>query len=70
MNLIEILNKLEMVEKIKNDFLNIQSSPKNLYLKTINLKEEGINKKLNNNFISSDDIQSKVIEMSYQKKNV
>ena len=70
MNLIEILNKLEMVEKIKNEFLNIQSSPKNLYLKTINLKEEGINKKLNNNFISSDDIQSKVIEMSYQKKNV
>ena len=69
MNLIEILKKLEIIEKIRNDLLNIQSSPQNLFLKSINLKEEGINKKLNNNFISSDDIQSKVAEtkLDYQK---
>ena len=69
MNLIEILKKLEIIEKLRNDFLNIQSSPKNLFLKSINLKEEAINKKLNNNYIYSDDIQSKVAEtkLDYQK---
>ena len=69
MNLIEILKKLEVIEKLRNDFLNIQSSPKNLFLKSINLKEEAINKKLNNNYIYSDDIQSKVAEtkLDYQK---
>ena len=69
MNLIEILKKLEVIEKLRNDFLNIQSSPKNLFLKSINLKEETINKKLNNNYIYSDDIQSKVAEtkLDYQK---
>ena len=72
MNLIEILKKLEMVEKIKNELCNIQCSPKALFLKNINLKEGVINTKLNNNYISSDNIQSKVFEnkFDYQKENV